>query len=237
MASVLENPFKLSFESGLFTRRERVHMPIALSAIESETQLPLPEPRIREFLETAERRRPQLLRMARRLTQSNEDAEDILQESLMKAYKALARFRGESQMSSWLGAIVQNTAHEHIRSRRGRVFLSMEYLSKSDGDIVEINLPDPRKTPEEIWESREMENILRDEVSKLTFVCRRALEVCALDEEPQADAARALNLSVATMKSRVFRGKRLLARSISRRLASRHESAVSSEVPCLAYKM
>jgi len=212
-------------------------MSIALSAIESETQMPLPEPRIQEFLETAERRRPQLLRMARRLTQSNEDAEDILQESLMKAYKALARFRGESQMSSWLGAIVQNTAHEHIRSRRGRVFLSMEYLGKNDGDIVEINLPDTRKTPEETWESREMENILRDEVGKLTFVCRRALEVCALDEEPQADAARALNLSVATMKSRVFRGKRLLARSIARRLTPRQAVAAGAEAPRLAYKM
>ena len=193
-------------------------MPIALSAIESEIQSPLPEPRIQEFLETAERRRPQLLRMARRLTQTNEDAEDILQEAFMKAFKALARFRGESQMSSWLGSIVQNTAHEHLRSRRGRVFLSIEYLSKDDGDVVEINFPDSRKNPEETWESREIENILREEVGKLSFVCRRALEVCALDEEPQAEAARALNLSVATMKSRVFRGKRLLARSLSRRM-------------------
>jgi RNA polymerase sigma-70 factor (ECF subfamily) len=173
-------------------------MSIAMSAIESEPQIPLHEPRLREFLETAERRRPQLLRMARRLTQSNEDAEDILQEAFMKAFKALARFRGESQMSSWLGAIVQNTAHEHLRSRRGRVFLSIEYLSKDDGDVVEINLPDARRNPEETCETREMEGILREEVSKLSLVCRRAIEVCALDEEPQADAARALNLTVAT---------------------------------------
>jgi len=212
-------------------------MPIALNAIEAQPQSPLPEPRIQEFLETAERRRPQLLRMARRLTQSNEDAEDILQEAFMKAYKALARFRGESQMSSWLGAIVQNTAHEHLRSRRGRVFLSIEYLSKEDGDVVEINLPDSRKNPEEIWESREMQNILREEVSKLSFVCRRALEVCALDEEPQAEAARALNLSVATMKSRVFRGKRILSRSLSRRLGSRHEGTVTAAEPRVAYRL
>ena len=99
-------------------------MPIALSAMEVETNTKMPEGRIQEFLETAERRRPQLLRMARRLTNSNEDAEDIVQEALMKAYKALEKFRGESQMSSWLGAIVQNTAHEHLRSRRNRVFVS-----------------------------------------------------------------------------------------------------------------
>jgi DNA-directed RNA polymerase specialized sigma24 family protein len=132
---------------------------------------------------------------------------------------------------------VQNTAHEHLRSGRGRVFLSIEYLSKDDGDVVEINLPDTRRNPEETCETREMEGILREEVSKLSLVCRRAIEVCALDEEPQAEAARALNLSVATMKSRVFRGKRLLSRSLSRRLASRHEATVLPADQRISYKM
>ncbi|WP_348264005.1 RNA polymerase sigma factor [Telmatobacter sp. DSM 110680] len=197
-------------------------MPIALSAMEVETNASMPEGRIREFLETAERRRPQLLRMARRLTNSNEDAEDIVQEALMKAYKALEKFRGESQMSSWLGAIVQNTAHEHLRSRRNRVFVSIEFLSKQDNEVVEIDLPDPGKNPEETWRSREMEGILREEVSKLGMVCRRAIELCVLDENPQLAAAQSLNLSVATMKSRVFRGKRILERAVSRRLGAQH---------------
>ena len=197
-------------------------MPMALSAIQVETNTLPTEGRLREFLETAERRRPQLLRMARRLSDCNEDAEDIVQESFMKAYKALARFRGESQMSSWLGAIVQNTAHEHLRSRRGRVFVSIEYLSRQDNEVVEIDLPDPGKNPEETCQSREMENILREEVGKLGKVCRRAIEMCVLDENPQLAAAESLNLSVATMKSRVFRGKRILERTVSRRLAARH---------------
>ena len=197
-------------------------MPLALSAMEVSSEAPLLEHRLSEFLETAERRRPQLLRMARRLADCNEDAEDILQEAFMKAFKALARFRGESQMSSWLGAIVQNTAHEHRRSQRGRVFLSIEYLNKDDGEVVEINLPDPGYNPEESCESREMEKILREEVGKLSYVCRRAIEVCVLEEQPQLEAANALNMSVATMKSRVFRGKRMLGRSLSRRLTSRH---------------
>lgn len=196
-------------------------MPIALSAMEVDPNVLMGEGRIEEFLETAERRRPQLLRMARRMTQCNEDAEDILQEAFLKAYKALAKFRGEAQMSSWLGAIVQNTAHEHLRSRRNRVFVSIEYLCKQDNEVVEIDLPDPGKNPEETCQAREMESILYDEVGKLGHVCRRAIEMCVLDERPQLAAASSLNLSVATMKSRVFRGKRILGRSISRRLAPR----------------
>jgi RNA polymerase sigma-70 factor (ECF subfamily) len=218
----------MNFES--LTRWERVLMPIALSAMEVDTDVPMKEGRVEEFLETAERRRPQLLRMARRLTQCNEDAEDILQEAFMKAFKALAKFRGESQMSSWLGAIVQNTAHEHLRSRRNRVFVSIEYLCKEDNEVVEIDLPDPGRNPEEHCQAKEMENILREEVGKLGHVCRRAIEICVLDEQPQLAAARSLNLSVATMKSRVFRGKRVLGRSISRRLGACHGSiAMSAE--------
>ena len=171
-------------------------MPIALSAMEVETNAKMPEGRIQEFLETAERRRPQLLRMARRLTNSNEDAEDIVQEALMKAYRALAKFRGESQMSSWLGAIVQNTAHEHLRSRRNRVFVSIEYLNRQDNEVVEIDLPDPGRNPEETWQGKEMENILREEVGKLGMVCRRAIELCVLDESPQLAAAQSDRKSV-----------------------------------------
>ncbi len=197
-------------------------MPIALGAIEIDSEAAVLEDRLQEFLETAERKRPQLLRMSRRLTQCNEDAEDVLQEAFMKAYKALSRFRGEAKMSSWLGAIVQNTAHEHLRSRRGRVFVSIEYMNKEENEVVEINLPDPGKNPEEEWEGREMENILREEVTHLSHVCRRAIELCVLDERPQLEVANSINLSVATMKSRVFRGKRILAHSLERRLGPRH---------------
>jgi DNA-directed RNA polymerase specialized sigma24 family protein len=87
---------------------------------------------------------------------------------------------------------------------------------------MEIDLPDPGKNPEQEWQSREMEGILRDEVSKLGMVCRRAIELCMLDECPQLEVAQSMNLSVATMKSRVFRGKRILARTLSRRLGAQH---------------
>jgi DNA-directed RNA polymerase specialized sigma24 family protein len=53
-------------------------------------------------------------------------------------------------------------------------------------------------------------------------VCRRAIELCVLEERPQLAAANSLSLGVATMKSRVFRGKRLLERALSRRLGARH---------------
>jgi RNA polymerase sigma-70 factor (ECF subfamily) len=197
-------------------------MPVAFSSPEVESDACPGSGRLAEFLQTAERRRPQLLRMARRLTQNSEDAEDVVQEAFLKAFKALAQFRGEAQMSSWLGTIVQNTAHEHLRSRRNRVFVSIECHDKDENDTFELGLPDPRKNPEETWARTEMDAILRSEINKLSLVCRRAIELCVLEEHSQLTAASALNLTTATMKSRVFRGKRILGRTVSRRLAARH---------------
>ena len=89
-------------------------------------------------------------------------------------------------MSSWLGAIVQNTAHEHLRSRRNRVFVSIEYLSKQDNEVVEIDLPDPGKNPEETWRiARDGRHPARGGGQAGLRVPSRAIELCVLEEEPQ----------------------------------------------------
>lgn len=187
-------------------------MSTTLIQAEVEAEASVSDGTLEQFLEAAERRRPQLLRIARRMTTQNEDAEDILQDALMKAYKALAKFRGESKMSTWLSAIVQNTAREHLRNRKGRVFVSIEYFCDSENGIVEIDLPDQAMNPEESCARTELHRVLHAEIEKLSFVCRRSIELCALQETPQSEAAVILNTSTATVKSGVFRGKRILNR-------------------------
>lgn len=168
------------------------------------------------FLQAAEERRPQLLQVARRITNHNDDAEDVLQEAFLKAYKALPNFRGEAQMSTWLTAIVKNTAREHLRGKGGRIFLSIEYTAGTDNETVAMDFPDTRRNPEESCEQREIETLLRGEVAKLNRGCRQVIERCMLQEEPQLEVAKALQVKVATVKARVFRAKRILNRALSR---------------------
>jgi RNA polymerase sigma-70 factor (ECF subfamily) len=198
-------------------------MATALARAKIESDTVVRDGMLLEFLRTAEQRRPQLLRMARRMTQCNEDAEDILQEAFLKAFKALARFRGDSQMSSWLGAIVQNTAREHLRSQKRRVLVSIDCLATKESEAMELDLPDPGKNPEESYAQREVEAVMRAEVSKLSLVCRRAIELCVLADLPQLSVARSLNLSASTMKSRVFRAKRVLTERVVHRLGECRE--------------
>jgi RNA polymerase sigma-70 factor, ECF subfamily len=173
------------------------------------------------FEQTAEQRRAQLLHIARRVTNSSEDSEDILQDAFVKAYQALPRFRGESQMSTWLSAIVHNTALEYLRRRRGRVFVSIEYVAKDGADVVVQDFADTRDTPEQSCERREAENLLLTEIGKLNQGCRRAIELCVLDGHSQMSAAQVLNVGAETIKSRVFRGKQILERVVARRMRLR----------------
>jgi RNA polymerase sigma-70 factor (ECF subfamily) len=187
------------------------------------------EARLDTFLQTAEQRRGQLLRIARRMTNCSEDSEDIVQDAFLKAYQALPKFRGESQMSTWLSAIVQNTALEYLRSRKGRAFLPIEYVCKDGSEVVVQDFPDQRDTPEQTCERNEMEDLLHTEIGKLSLGCRRAIELCVIDGRSQRTAAHVLNVRTETVKSRVFRGKRLLHRAVARRAGVQRK--ISGAVP------
>jgi RNA polymerase sigma-70 factor (ECF subfamily) len=190
-------------------------MSINLSAEDVPSDLSVTEGTLGMFLQTAEKRRSQLLRLAQRVTKCSEDAEDLVQEAFLKAYKGLPSFRGESQMSTWLTAIVRNAACEYLRNRKGRVFVSID-VGKEDRETAPLDFPDPGKNPEETLEHEEMADILRDELKNLSFVCRRTIELCVLEEYSQREAANTLNLTVSTVKSSVFRGRRILNRRLSR---------------------
>lgn len=169
----------------------------------------------------SEQRRTQLLWDAQRVTKSAEEAEDIVQESLLKAWRNLQQFRGDAQIGTWLRAIVKNTAREWMRSRGSRVLLPLETQRNEDEDPTVLELVDPRLDPEEWCERREMEEILHKEIEALTYLSRRAIELCALEEQSLREAARAMNVGVVAIKSRVFRGRRLLERGLRERTGGR----------------
>lgn len=172
--------------------------------------------KLMNFLQVAEENRARLLRMAERVTHCREDAEDVLQHSLLRAWLNLSRFREEAKMSTWLGTIVQNTAREYLRRRRGFTFISLDPYSQDDRAVVR-DIPDPARNPEECRQRMETEEILDAEIDKLVPYCRSVVQMCVLREIPQREVARSLHVSVATIKSRMFRSKQLLRRAVRER--------------------
>jgi RNA polymerase sigma-70 factor (ECF subfamily) len=183
------------------------------------------EEKLAAYLRIAKERRERLMWMARRMTNSREDAEEIVQEAFLRAFKNLAEFRGDSKMGTWLCVIVQNIGRERLRKQKGIVCLPLERASNDEQNHLAYDLPDPGRTPEQLCESQELESILLSEIDGMKSVCKRTIEMCAFEELSHVEVANALGINAFTVKSRLLNGRRMLKRAICLRTGMRNESS------------
>ena len=167
------------------------------------------------FVETAESRRNHYLRLARRIAPTQEEAEDIVQEAMLRAFRSLPRVRGEAQLSTWLQTIVHNSAIEWLRQQRGCRFVSIEQDNESGMPVHD--LADSCLSPEQQFEQDEIHELLQSEIDRLCSGCRQAMHLCFIEGASQEEAAAALDVSVSAIKSRIFTAKRHLRKSFARR--------------------
>lgn len=166
------------------------------------------------FVQEAEQQRGYLKWLAGRMTSGPDDAEDIVQQALLKAFVNLPHFRGDARMKTWLHTIVLNTAREHLRNQKRRVPLQSDMPFESEDGDAYRDLPHPGASPEDFCAQKEMDAILHSEIDVLTPFCKRAVEMCVMRELPYREAAKELKTNVATLKSRVYRAKELLRRAM-----------------------
>jgi len=162
---------------------------------------------------------PALYQTALRLVGTPEEAEDVLQEGMMSAFRNLRRFEGRSQFSTWLTRIVINAALMRLRSRRARPAVSLdERLADDDEMTFADQFPDPSPSPEQIVARRELEDLLRKNLSTLSPVLRSAFILREMEGFSTEEAAEELGISQGTLKARLHRAKRQLSRLIGRAL-------------------
>jgi RNA polymerase sigma-70 factor, ECF subfamily len=166
------------------------------------------------YVQMAKERRQQLVWLAQRITRNRDEAEDVVQEALLRAFKSLPQFRGESQMATWLGVIVLNAAREWLRNQKGKQWISFENTHSRDEGPIEIEIRDPSRNPEQNCIRNEIDSILHSAIDRLSSVSRSALRICVLEEESHESAAKMMGVRVSTIKSRVFRGKNMLRRTV-----------------------
>jgi RNA polymerase sigma-70 factor (ECF subfamily) len=162
---------------------------------------------------------PALYQTALRLVGTPEEAEDVLQEGMLSAYRNLRRFEGRSQFSTWLTRIVINAALMRLRSRRSRPVVSLdERLAEDDDMTFADQFPDDAPSPEQIVARRELEDLLRRNLQTLSPVLRSAFILREMEGFSTEEAADELGISQGTLKARLHRAKRQLARLIGRTL-------------------
>jgi RNA polymerase sigma factor (sigma-70 family) len=165
-----------------------------------------------------------LLATALRITRNREDAEDAVQDSLMRAYVRINDFRGASSFATWLTRIVINSA---LMIRRKNRYVDLESAAETGESPRNANIPHPAPDPEQTFVDQERERALREAISTLRPRVRAVLEAGQLRELSMKETAKVLNISVGAAKTRLFHARTALRRSSSLRatMQSRTEPA------------
>ena len=122
-----------------------------------------------ELHDVLAKRLPSLQRSAYRLLGNAAEAEDAVQDALLSACKHLDQFRGESQISTWLTAIVFNSARMRLRRRRRQVLVSLdERTGEEQQHSIAERLPSRGPNPEEEYRNYELTGHLQRSITQLS---------------------------------------------------------------------
>ena len=146
------------------------------------------------------------------IMKNHEDAEDVLQETLMRAYLALGSFEGRSKLYSWLTRIAINSSLMALRKRRVRREASFEPLSCCEDEMPQFQIKDPSPNPEESYLQLERSLRTLNAMAELELPLRTVLQIQMSRECSIREIARSLDLSEASVKSRLHRARRRLAK-------------------------
>jgi RNA polymerase sigma-70 factor (ECF subfamily) len=173
------------------------------------------------FQTVCETLRPRLLKIALRITRNREDAEDAVQDSLMRAYMHIDGFQGNSAFSTWLTRILMNSALMINRKNRNARQVSTEDLNGPGELGSQFQIPDHSPNPEQTFVQRERTRILHGAIRKLRPRMRAVVEVAQFHDLPIKETAKVLDISVAAAKGRFFHARSALRKSLALRAIAR----------------
>lgn len=155
---------------------------------------------------------PVLYGQAYRLLRNRADAEDAVQDALLAAYSHLDQFKGKSKMSSWVGAIVLNSARMQLRRRLRHIHVSLdEPISEVQLLSLSERLPDVRgPNAEDEYRNAELNARLTRFHRRLSPVLRRTFQLRAIEGLTIRETAQILGLPHGTVKAQFARARKRL---------------------------
>ncbi len=154
-----------------------------------------------------------ILKLVNRYVNDPSEAMDVAQESFIKAYRALDKFRGDSAFYTWLYRIAINTAKNHIVSQSRRIIEADVELVDMEQTLTKGNLKD-YSAPEKILLDVEIENAVNEVIKHLPKELRTAITLRELEGLSYEEIAGIMACPVGTVRSRIFRAREAIERRI-----------------------
>ena len=175
------------------------------------------------FREIMRRNNCRLFRAARSVLRDDAEAEDVVQEAYLRAFRGLAGFRGEAGLSTWLTRIALNEALGRLRRRRATVGLeAVDAAAREDGGGRVLMFPTTHAAaagdPEGAAARRQVRRLLEEAIDELPEAFRLVLVARDVDGMGVEEAAEVFGLRPETVRTRLHRARRLLRAALAERL-------------------
>lgn len=157
-----------------------------------------------------------IFRLAKNITNNEEDAEDVLQETFLKAYSHISGFQGNSKFYTWLVRIAVNEALMKLRKRRSDRTVSLDEGVDTGEDLVVREIAVWDDDPEQRYSQAEIRAILEEAVTSLKPAFRAVFVLRDIEELSTEETAAMLDLSIPAVKSRLLRARLQLREKLTR---------------------
>jgi RNA polymerase sigma-70 factor, ECF subfamily len=173
------------------------------------------EAAIRSIMQSNNRR---LYRLARGILRNDGEAEDVVQETYVRAFTHLGSFRGDSSLATWLARIALNEALGRLRRRRGEVEWTSLPPGVLEAQIIQFPLSAPPEDPEKSMAQREIQHVVEHAIEDLPKAFRIVFITRVIEGMNVEETAGILGLKPETVKTRLHRARTMLRDNVEKKI-------------------
>lgn len=172
------------------------------------------------YSELVRRHSAKLLNLAWRMSGSEEEAWDAVQEAFMAGWRSIASYRGDAEVYTWLRKILVNVILGKLRSRGRMQIVSLDEPVELDESYIELEIADDSLDPQEVVGRMETIESIRTAVAELPAIYRSVFVLREAEMLSYSEIAEALDISEGTVKSRLHMARRLLRERLTKEVAA-----------------
>ena len=173
------------------------------------------EAAIRLIMQANNRR---LYRLARGILRNDSEAEDVVQETYVRAFTHLESFRGDSSLATWLARIAMNEALGRLRRQRPSVDLGTLAPGVLEAQIIQFPLSAPSEDPEKSMAQREIQHVVEHAIDELPEAFRIVFITRVIEGMNVEETAEILGLKPETVKTRLHRARVMLRDNVEKKI-------------------
>lgn len=159
----------------------------------------------------------QLYNIALHMTGNEDDANDLCQDALLRAFRSFSKWKRECSFSSWLYRIATNLYIDQVRRRKRVRFESLDApLITSDGETMSRTIESETRGPQSMAEAAEVQKEVQLALEKLPPDFRMAVILCDIQGFSYAEISEIMECSIGTVRSRIHRARRALRNYLER---------------------